>query len=210
MGRTGGSDSVRRGVISFDLSSIAGSSDVEAVSLQMHLSNTAIGSSTVSLHRLLSDWGEGTSTVVGGGSSGTPASPGDATWLHRFFDTAEWAVRGGDFAAEPSASLTVGQAGPYTWSSQGMLDDVNDWVDDPSSNFGWIVIGDESVGGTRQRFDSRENANEDNRPVLEVVYRPLPTVPSLDLRGLIAMAALLVVAVLWMLRRTTVNGADPR
>ena len=74
----------------------------------------------------------------------------------------------------------------------------------------WIVIGDESAAGTRQRFDSRENTTEANRPVLEVVYRPLPSVPGLDLRGLMAMAALLVVAVLWMLRRTAVNGADAR
>ena len=90
------------------------------------------------------------------------------------------------------------------------MDDVNDWGDDPSSNFGWVVIGDESVGGTRQRFDSRENMTEANRPILEVVYRPLPSVPGLDLRGLIAMAGLLIAAVLWMLRRTAVSGAGPR
>jgi hypothetical protein len=45
-----------------------------------------------------------------------------------------------------------------------MIDDVREWLDDPSSSYGWVLIGDETVGGTRQRFDSRENEVADDRP----------------------------------------------
>ena len=59
-----------------------------------------------------------------------------------------------------SASQTIDQNGLYTWgSTAGMVADVQSWLDDPGSNFGWIILGDEGTSlPTAKRFDSRETA----------------------------------------------------
>ena len=51
-----------------------------------------------------------------------------------------------------------------------MVADVQGWLDDASTNFGWIIIGNESTNKTTKRFDSRENPSEGNRPTLAIEY----------------------------------------
>ena len=53
-----------------------------------------------------------------------------------------------------------------------MVADVQSWLDDFSTNFGWLLLGNESSTQTSKRFDSRENATGGNRPVLTVEYLP--------------------------------------
>jgi hypothetical protein len=48
--------------------------------------------------------------------------------------------------------------------------DVQGWLTNPSTNFGWIIIGNEGGTGTSKRFDSRENDTTANRPQLTVNY----------------------------------------
>ena len=124
------------------------------------------------LHKLLADWGEGTSIAPGEEGDGAPATPNDATWRHRFFDTIFWSTQGGDFSATVSASQSVGPLGQYTWSSAQMVADVQGWLDNPASNFGWLMLGDESVFLTAKRFDTRESASP---PVLAITYIPAGT-----------------------------------
>ena len=50
-----------------------------------------------------------------------------------------------------------------------MVADVQSWLVNPASNFGWLVLGDESGSGTAKRFDTRESASP---PVLTVEYTP--------------------------------------
>ncbi len=77
-------------------------------------------------------------------------------------------MEGGDFSATVSASQSVGPLGYYTWNSVQMVADVQSWVNNPSSNFGWLVLGDESDLGSAKRFDTRESASP---PVLTIEYR---------------------------------------
>jgi hypothetical protein len=165
---------IRRGVLAFDVAGrIPAGSTITAVSLSMNMSMTPTGARTVELHKLLADWGEGTSHAPSGEGDGAPATPNDATWRHRFFDTIFWATQGGDFSATVSASQSVGSVGQYTWSSAQMVADVQSWVDNPASNFGWLVLGDESAAATAKRFDTRESASP---PVLTIEFiRALPT-----------------------------------
>src|SRR2546429_6392219 len=166
---------IRRGVLAFDIAgTIPPGSTITAVSLTMNMSMTPAGALTVELHKLLADWGEGTSHAPMGEGDGAPATPNDATWRHRFFDTIFWAMQGGDFSATVSASQVVGSVGQYTWSSAQMVADVQSWLDNPSSNFGWLVLGDESTNATSKRFDTRESASP---PVLTIEYtqRAMPT-----------------------------------
>lgn len=160
---------IRRAVLAFDLSAIPPGATVISATLTMNMSKSIAGPLAVSLHTLETDWGEGASDAVGDEGAGAAAMPGDATWLYTFFDTASWTTPGGDFAAQPSATTQVGGVGRYDWSSTGLLADVQRWVADPASNFGWIVIGDESADPTAKRFDSRENEPA-NRPLLTITY----------------------------------------
>lgn len=179
--------STRRAVLAFDLAdAVPSGSTVVSASLELSMSRSQPGDQRFELRRLTADWGEGTSGAEGAGGSGARSTPGDATWIHRSYDTTLWANPGGDFSETVSAAVTVAGAGRYIWTSPQMATDVQRWLDEPSSNFGWVVLGNESQGQTAKRFDSRENAIEANRPTLTIEFTPLPpTVGDMSVSGLI-------------------------
>jgi hypothetical protein len=51
-----------------------------------------------------------------------------------------------------------------------MVADVQSWLDEPSGNHGWCVVGDETTAPSAKRFDSREHFDPAMRPVLTVDY----------------------------------------
>ena len=171
-----GMGELRRGVLAFDVAgTIPPGSTITAVTLSMNMSMTQAGAVTVELHKLLADWGEGTSHAPMGEGDGAPATPNDATWRHRFFDTVFWTTQGGDFSATVSASQSVGGIGQYTWSSAQMVADVQSWLDNPASNFGWLVLGGETAIAMAKRFDSRESASP---PMLTIEFSGPRMAPS--------------------------------
>jgi hypothetical protein len=122
------------------------------------------------LHRVLQDWGEGSSDAPGAEGRGTTGSPEDATW-DVAMEGVNWVNPGGDFVATPSASTSVAGTGRYTWDSTDMLvADVQRWLTIPEENFGWILIGDESRGRTAKRFHSLQNLSESDRPALNIEF----------------------------------------
>lgn len=170
------SGSIRRGVIAFNIAGSAIPTDATILSatLRLNMSQPPSGPQTaVSLHRLLADWGEGTSIASGGGGGGAPATLGDATWTYAISNTVLWLTPGGDFSPTARASASVGGVGVYTWSSPQMVADVQAWLNAPATNFGWLLQGNESASGTAKRFDSRENTIVANRPVLMIVFAQL-------------------------------------
>lgn len=165
---------LRRGVVRFNLGSIPAGSTITDVRLTMSMTQTNTLTHPVSLHRCLADWGEGTSSSTGG--LGAPATPGDATWQHRFFPGVLWAAEGGDYTPVASATTPVTAVGFYTWSSPAMVADAQTWLVGGSSvNFGWVVVGDESGGRTAKKFGSREAPLQADWPRLEVTYSPPST-----------------------------------
>jgi hypothetical protein len=160
---------LRRGVLAFDVAgSIPPGSTIISVSLSMNMSRTRFNTArTVELHKLLADWGEGTSDAIDEEGMGAPPTTNDATWRHRFYNTVFWTAQGGDFSGTVSASQSVGAIGQYVWTSAQMVADVQSWLDNPATNFGWLVLGDESATSTAKRFDTRESTNP---PVLTIEY----------------------------------------
>src|SRR5262249_30980983 len=79
---------------------------------------------------------------------------------------------GGDFSATASATTSVAAAGSYQWTGAGLVADVQQWVNTASSNFGWILTGNESTTSTVKQFDTKENTTAANRPVLTVDFSP--------------------------------------
>ena len=168
---------LRRGVLAFDIAgNIPAGSTILGVTLSLNMSRTGLNDArNIELHKMLAGWGEGTSVAPGEEGDGAPATTNDATWRHRFFDTIFWTTEGGDFSGTVSATQSVGPVGVYTWSSSQMRADVQSWLDDPASNFGWLVLGDESEISTAKRFDTRESASP---PVLTIIYRPAGPRPT--------------------------------
>jgi len=178
-GRVGnnGGGTRRRGAVRFDFSTIPAGSTITSVSLRLVCSSAGTTTSqTISLRKMNASWGEGTSLAFGGG--GAPSEPGDVTWLHRFYPSTLWSTAGGQFTTTASASRAVTGTGVYVWSSTTQLvADVQGWVNNPASNFGWLVQGNETTLQSVKRFDSRE-AGASNRPQLTVVYTPPVSNPA--------------------------------
>jgi hypothetical protein len=132
--------------------------------------------SDYSFHRLLESWGEGDSFSPNG--QGVPASDGDATWVRRFVPDISWLVEGGNFNEIASASIPVNQNNLfYQWTGTQIIDDVQDMLDNPTENFGWILkAADESLVGTGRGFGSRQNPNINIRPKLVVSYEVIDAV----------------------------------
>lgn len=172
-GRTSqASGSLRRALMRFDITAaVPAGATISSVTLTLHCSSAAGDVEVHSLHKLLADWGEGTSDAAGAEGQGTAATSGDATWLHRFFASTFWTTAGGDFAASSSGDANVNQADVfYSWTSPQMAADVQAWLNQPAANFGWLLQGNESLLGTAKRFDSRESPTTSFRPALTIVY----------------------------------------
>ncbi len=175
VGRTNAREnSVRRALVYFDIAeAVPRDARVEGVWLTLSMTPSNPAPRRIRLHRLLSAWGEGPSSASGGG--GDASAPGDATWIHTFYDEAFWVKPGGHFVARASASLEVGTFDSYTWqSSPKMVADVRMWLARPHRNFGWILIGDETTPQNAKSFASREQPDVSLRPLLEVHYRRRP------------------------------------
>ncbi|XSG84695.1 MAG: DNRLRE domain-containing protein [Methylohalobius sp. ZOD2] len=165
---------LRRALIAFDVAGrIPPGSTINSATLTLEMTRERPGSpaTEVTLHKLQTDWGEGTSDAPAEEGAGTPATPGDATVEHAFFDFIPWDNPRGDFEFTLSASVSVQGLGSFTWTSVQMTTDVQTWLDDPSLNHGWILIGDEGGFGTAKRFASRENTIAPT-PALTVDFTP--------------------------------------
>ncbi len=186
-------NSPRRGLISFDIASnIPTGATINSVQLMLFLIQVPGGaapSPTITLYRLSNDWGEGiagnTSTGPNGVGQGFAAADGDATWNARHFSATFptlWTTPGGDFAATSSASAAIIGTTlntPYTWgSTPALVADVQSWLIDSTSNFGWILkTDDETIASNVRSFWSRESARTGQSsfsPQLLVSYTPVP------------------------------------
>jgi hypothetical protein len=154
--------------------------------------------SSFGLHRVLKPWGEGDKNSPDPihPGLGAPATAGDATWNHRFaFTTNTWTIPGGaasnDYSPELSAETFVYGLGdsPYTFlSTPRMVADLQAWVDDPATNFGWMLISQsEETNFTARRFASREDPGRE--PYLVIEYEPPPRIDFITVtNGMVNLA----------------------
>jgi hypothetical protein len=145
---------------------------IVAVRLELNVSRTAVAVAfDVEAHRVLRNWGEGTSNAGGQEGQGAPATTNDATWRHALYPGTLWTNLGGDFAAVPSCMISTPPLGLATSPpSAAMNADVQYWRDNPTQNFGWLLKTDELVPYKTRRFDSREAGAGSIHPTLTVSY----------------------------------------
>jgi spore coat protein A len=151
----------RRALLQFDIAAnLPPGAVINSVTLSMTVTRGSNHvDSTFALHPITAPWVEGVEGCgVRGGGQGEP-STGGVTW--NTMPT---------FGAE-SGSTLINNTTP-DWDSAGagngaMISDVQDWLDNPNTNYGWILLGDEANPTTARRFDSREGAAA---PVLTVDF----------------------------------------
>jgi len=154
----------RRALLRFDLSSIPPGSVINSVTLSMAVTRGSNHvDSTFTLHPVTSAWVEGTAGCgTRGGGQGEPTAGGGTTWN----------TMPGFGAA--SGSTLINNTSP-TWSTPAMASDVQGWLDNPGSNNGWILLGDETIPTSTRRFDSREGGSP---PSLLVDFTPTGAVEA--------------------------------
>lgn len=149
--------------------------------------------SDFTLHRVLRSWVEGSKqspqNCVSCRGQGSLATPGETTWNSPLaFTTNAWGAPGGaatvDFDAFVSSATTVyGIAGsPYVFPSNArMIVDVQSWLDDPASNFGWLLasVAEDTIL-TARRFGSREDGQNSPQLRLTVLYIPVLQISNLS------------------------------
>jgi hypothetical protein len=162
----------RRALLAFPTAeAVPDGSTIASVSLELTMSRTQSGAQSIRLHRLLEDWSEGPSDPSGQEGGGATAAAGDVTWTHREFSTTHWTTSGASFAKTASAALQVESEGSYSFSSTPeLVADVQGWLEDPSSNFGWALVVDSPPTGSAKRFNSREHGTASSRPKLTINY----------------------------------------
>jgi len=178
VGGASGGIEARRGLIYFDLSTsgIPAGSTVLDVVLTMHVTQTDGSPSSIGLHPITSPWLESGSNAPGNELNGGQAHEFDATWTYSMYDGVFWETPGGDFSGA-SAATVVDVLGAYEWSGGSLVDDVQLWLDDSNSNFGWLLKGSES-GLDLKAFTSRHSDNIALRPVLEISFES-PILPPI-------------------------------
>lgn len=177
---------IRRGLVKFNIAGqVPPGATITLLRLSLTMDRTITGPQPVSLHALTRDWGEGNSKADGEEGGGAAAQSGDATWVHAIWPGTPWTKPGGDFNDNASASIPVDGDGIYHWSTAQMIKDAQRWLDTPSVNFGWCIVGNEASSTTAKQFASRESPTASNRPLLTITYQMLSTrteqkdVPSL-------------------------------
>jgi len=176
-----------RALFKFDLSGIPSGAGITAVELTVSAVSENLSQhpgSIFAFHRLLRDWGEGTGSV---NNNGDPATTNTANWNNRFHPVTPWSTPGGaagvDYVASFSATNFIDALTNYTFgSTTGLVADVQLWMNNPGTNFGWIFLSQsEATTFTVRRFASREDAAR--FPVLIVHYIPAPVISPVSVSG---------------------------
>ena len=185
-----GNGGIMRGLVRFDTpASLAGatvSSVYLTLTMRAKIDGTAGGAfALLQLYALNESWTEGNGigdaqmmfpvgqtcgATVSGATWNQPSCAGGAA--------TPWATPGGSVATMWSGQfdsnridVDVPVVVPSSWpGNDGLVTDVQRWIDDPSSNHGWrISTGVEDLGA--QRFYSKE-ADGTNGPKLTITFMP--------------------------------------
>lgn len=171
LGMNSGFD-VRRILLKFDFSGqIPPKAIINSAALTVnvigHLPAGGTGpDSTFDLRRVLQDWGEMEATWNNWSSANAWNSPG--------------AAGAGDSISTASSTVFISGLGSYVFpSTAAIVADMRDWLANPGTNFGWLLMSENEAPQTARHFASREDPV--NTPYIVVDYSLPP--PALVISG---------------------------
>jgi hypothetical protein len=150
-----------RGIIWFNLSHIPNNSIAESANLSLYFYDIpgidTAGDRTHGVHRIQQ-------------SPARPWEELDVTW-NDYNSSNSWTTAGGDFNATPTDIQNLSSAVEDTWIAYNVTVDVQDFINNPSTNFGWIIKDqDESTILTRRYYRSSEYWNISLTPKLDISF----------------------------------------
>jgi RHS repeat-associated protein len=152
-------DASNRSLLQFDLRQIPNGSTVTAATLKLFTFSAA--PATVEVHRVTSDWTEGTAPVAACDGSG-------ASWTNRN-PSVGWALAGGDY--DGSAVTAVVPGGIPHWDSWTVTNIVQGWLSGANANFGFLLKHQNELGAPSIAYVSNDYTTSlALRPQLVVSY----------------------------------------
>ena len=191
-GTAGSGGGRNRALLFFDLDAIPPGSIITGAELTLDIvrqPSSGQENSLFSLRRVLQSWGEGAQVPADSGrpGQGAPATAGEGTWNHRFAPFSAWSQPGGQAGADFSTALSstafvtgLGEQVIFSSTPQ-MVADIQAWLDQSDSNFGWMLKTEsEQLAKTARSFASRESGFG---PTLTVEFTAVPEPSVLVLVG---------------------------
>ncbi|HYG21957.1 MAG TPA: DNRLRE domain-containing protein [Verrucomicrobiae bacterium] len=149
-----------RTLLKFDFSEIPTNATITGVTLAVVVTRSNTDPSNFDVNRMLVSWAEL-----------------EATWIERESGV-PWASEGCEPGTEYVSSPSVtAEIDGTLFSSAGMIADVQMWVKDPGTNFGWIVIATGDQVATGKMIGSRESEFAPTLAVDFIVSSPSPPPP---------------------------------
>ncbi|MXY08374.1 MAG: DNRLRE domain-containing protein [Rhodothermaceae bacterium] len=174
-------DSDKAGLLKWDLSSIPANSTILSAEIILEITNGS--TDTYEVYELKRDWEEG-----------------ESNWYQYSYGNM-WQVEGAngsdDRGSDDRGSDVLGSfdaefPGRDTIRlDQAAMTAIKGWVDDPSTNHGFILLDYDDSSSDGIDFDSREISAADNRPKLTVTYTP-PVGTAVDEVAKIPTSAMLL------------------
>lgn len=151
-----------RSILAFDISSIPAGATITSVKLHLYLNAATPGiSRTLNLHKILEAWLELQSTwnsrKTGVAWSGAGCEPDDSS----------------SSSTVSGSKVVTATLGWYIWGSTAqMIADVQDWLDNPGNNEGWLLKDSDETGPYKGTvwYSNYYTLDLTKRPKLEVEY----------------------------------------
>ncbi len=172
-----------RALIKFDLSSFPEDKEIKNVQLIFTEQRTSNRIPKIFVHKIASDWTQGTSDAgcqlddwCNDFVTDITVGETDVTWKEATSGTTAWTAAGGDFDPAQSGTSHGKNASKSLFTSEKLIADVVGWLDGSIENHGWMLKIDEAeiqeTGGEMQRYISNEGVVEvDNmKPRLLIEY----------------------------------------
>jgi hypothetical protein len=149
-----GDKSISRSILKFDLKDLP-VGKLKHVTLSLNMASEGTG--IISIHKVLEDW------------KGSFYNTLDyANWQSTGLGQKEWSLQGGDFWNSPSGRAIFNDNETLDVFGPQMKLDIEEWTKNPSSNFGWLIMGSENSSNSKTLFHSGKNLTQG--PVLTLIY----------------------------------------
>jgi len=166
-------DATARAVFEYDLSMIPAGADIKSAVFELYMFDherimIGINFIDVAVHRMTRSWNEGI-------KDGADCESG-ATW-NMYNCVNAWIDTGGDFNSNQETKTIVLYSAINQWHQWDVKNLIQQWVDNPSSNFGMMLKDQKEGNGNMMTvflgyFYSDEYSDAGFRPKLTVTYTP--------------------------------------
>lgn len=151
---TSGEEQKNRSLIKFDLENLP-YGKLKHATLSLTMANE--GNGVISLHKVTENW-----------KGSFYDDTNYANWQSTGIENVNWNENGGDFLSIPSGRAVFNDNETLDIFGPRMKLDIQDWIENPSTNNGWLILGSENTIDSKTQFYSGKNLTQG--PILTLIY----------------------------------------